>query len=135
MEIKIESKIGTLRKDCNSIYSFLSDCNHFQQFASNNKIKDWCSDSDSCSFAIDGIGSLTFRIVERRPAELIKFSIVNKQAEDIFLWIQMKSSEMSVTRIKLTTKLEVSPMLSALISKPLKAALDKVVETLESICN
>ena len=135
MEVKVESKIGKLRTDDSRIYGFLSDCNNFQQFTANDKIKNWRSDSDSCSFNIDGAGDVIFRIVERRPNELIKFSIENAQAENIFLWVQLKTANPGDTRVKLTAKLDANPVLRMLISKPLQKGLDKIVETLENICS
>ena len=134
MDLKIESKIGVLRSDCHRIYSFLSDCNNFQQFVTNNKVKDFYSDSDSCSFSIDGIGSLAFSIVERCPGELVKFTIENAQAENIFLWIQLKNAGLDVTRVKLTTKMDVNPMMKMLLSTPLKSGLDRIVDALEQVC-
>jgi carbon monoxide dehydrogenase subunit G len=133
MEVKVESKIGRLRSDPDRMYAFLSNCANFQPFVANDKVKNWQADSDSCSFSVDGAGDVSFRIVERQPGELIKFSIENAQAENIFLWVQMKSANPGDTRIKLTAKLEVNIILSALISKPLKQGLDKIVETLEGI--
>jgi len=134
MELKVESKIGRLRTDDGRIYNFLSNCSNFQQFTANEKVKNWISDSDSCSFSIDGAGDVVFRIVERRPNELIKFSIENAQAENVFLWVQLKNASPGDTRVKLTAKLETNPVLRMLISKPLQQGLDKIVETLESIC-
>ena len=135
MELKVESKIGRLRTDEGRIYGFLSNCNNFQQFTANDKVKNWQSDSDSCSFHVDGAGDVIFRIVERRPNELIKFSIENAQAENIFLWIQLKTANPGDTRMKLTAKLETNPVLRMLIAKPLQQGLDKIVETLEKLCS
>jgi len=134
MEVKIESRIGKLNSDSERIYCFLSDCNNFQQFITHDRINDWHSDGDSCGFTIENIGSVDFHIVERRAGELIKFSIENDKAENIFLWIQLKSINPSDTRVKLTAKLDANPMLKMLISKPLKNVLDKIVETLECVC-
>jgi len=133
MEVKVESKIGRLVCGESRIYNFLSDCGNFQQFAANEKVKNWISDSESCSFTIDGVGDVAIRIVERRPDELIKFSIENTQAKNIFLWVQLKNVHPEDTRIKLTAKLDANPMLRMFISKPLKQGLDKIVETLENI--
>ena len=134
MEVKVESKIGVLYSDSGRIYDFLSNCNNFQQFTANDKVKNWSSDNDSCSFTVEGAGDVIFRIVERRPGDLVKFSIENAQAENIFLWVQLKSTDTGITRIKITTKLDANPVLSMLISKPLKNGLDKIVETLEKFC-
>ena len=134
MEVKVESKIGGLRSDDSRIYSFLSDCSNFQQFTGNGMVKNWQADSESCRFTVDGAGDVAFRIVERRPNELIKFSIENAQADNIFLWIQLKSESMGNSRVKLTAKLDANPVISMFISKPLKQGLDKIVDTLENIC-
>jgi len=134
MEVKVESKIGRLSGNSERIYDFLSNCNNFQQFASSDKVSNWQSDTDSCSFTIEGVGDVVFRIVERQLGCLIKFSIENAQADNIFLWIQMKNASLNDTRIKLTTKMEVNAVMSVFISKPLKSGLDKIVETLEYVC-
>jgi hypothetical protein len=134
MELKVESKIGKLCGDCNRIYDFLSNCNNFKQFAGSDKVKDWQSDNDSCNFTIDGVGYVGFSIVERHPGDLIKFVIENAKAEEMFLWVQLKSVNVGDTRVKLTTKLRVNPVMKMFISKPLKNGLDKIVETLELIC-
>ena len=135
MELKEESRIGRLRVDHERIYTFLSDCNNFQQFAVSEKVKNWQSDSDSCRFTIEGAGDVTFHIVERRPGELLKFSIENAQAENIFLWVQLKNVNQGDTRVKLTAKLDVNPVIRMFISKPLQQGLDKIVETLEHVCS
>ncbi|MDR1866389.1 MAG: SRPBCC family protein [Bacteroidales bacterium] len=133
MEVKIESKVGELNQMVKCVYSFLSDCENFRPLAVSEKIKDWQSDCDSCSFSVDGVGRLVFRIVERVQEELVKFTIENPQAENVFLWVQLKNVSLNGTRIKLTAKLDINPMFKLLISKPLKQALDKIVETLENL--
>ncbi len=134
MEVKVESKIGLIRQNEERIYSFLSDCNNFQQFAVENKVENWQSSEDSCSLTMAGVGNLTFRIVEKRPNDLIKYSIENTQAENVFLWVQLKNVNPESAKVKITAKLNVNPMLNMIISKPLKQGLDKMVDTLERIC-
>jgi hypothetical protein len=131
MEVKIESRIGILNQLEQNVYDFVSDCNNFNPLANHGPVKDWVADADSCSFSVEGVGHLAFKVVERCPNKLVKFTIENPQAENVFLWVQLKGSGLTTTRIKLTTKLNVNPMLKMFISKPLKQALDKIVDTLE----
>ncbi|MDR0712646.1 MAG: SRPBCC family protein [Bacteroidales bacterium] len=131
MEVKVESRIGILNQVEKCVYDFVSDCNNFKPLANHGPVKDWTSDSDSCGFSVENIGRLSFRIVDREPGKFVKFAIDNPQAENVFLWVQLKDSGLNNTRIKLTTKLNVNPMLKMLISSPLKRALDKIVDTLE----
>jgi len=134
MEVKVESKIGRLQSDDHRIFGLFSDCTTFQRFELADKVKNWQADRDFFSFTVDGAGDVTFRIVERHPNDLIKFSIANAHAENIFLWLQLKAVGPGDTRVKLTAKLQTNPMLNMLISKPLKQGLDRIVETLENIC-
>jgi hypothetical protein len=134
MEVKVESKIGQLRSNNQRIYTFLSDCNNFRHFAAGDKVKDWQSDAEQCSFSVDSVGAVSIRIVERKPNDLVKFAIENAQAENILLWGQLKEANTENTRVKLTAKLDVNPLLRLVVPKPLKQGLDKIVETLERIC-
>jgi carbon monoxide dehydrogenase subunit G len=131
MEVKIESKIGSLNQLEQNVYDFISDCNNFTPLANSGAVKDWFSDADSCRFSVAGIGQLACTVVERTPNKMVKFAIENPQTENVFLWVQLKSSELTTTHVKLTTKLNANPMIKMLISKPLKQALDKIVDTLE----
>ncbi|MDR1673210.1 MAG: hypothetical protein LBS09_07115 [Bacteroidales bacterium] len=133
MEMKVESRIGQLRQDDKKIFSFIADCSNFRPLATSEMIEEWQSDSDSFSFSMEQLGNLSFRIVERDPHKLIKFSIEHPQADNIFLWVQLKGIDADNARIKLTAKLNVNPMIRLLISKPLKQALDKIVDTLEHL--
>jgi len=133
MEVKVESKIGRLQSDDHRIFGFFSDCTTFQKFELADKVKNFQADRDSFRFTVDGAGDVTFRIVERQPNDLIKFSIENNHAENIFLWLQLKAAGPGDTRIKLTAKMETNPMLKMMISKPLKQGLDRIVDTLERI--
>ena len=134
MEVKVESKIGRLQSDDQRIFDLFSDCTTFQQFELADKVKNLQADRDSFRFTVDGAGDVAIRIVERQPNDLIKFSIENVHAQNIFLWIQLKNAGPGDTRVKLTAKLETNPVLNMLISKPLKQGLDRIVDTLENIC-
>ncbi|MDR1667973.1 MAG: SRPBCC family protein [Bacteroidales bacterium] len=131
MEIKVESRIGVLNQVEECVYAFVSDCNNFNSLADRAPVREWVSDRDSCSFSVEGIGHLAFRVVNRDPSKTVKFAIDNPQVENIFLWIQLKNEGLNSTRIKLTTKMDVNPMLKMFISKPLRQALDTIVDTLE----
>jgi len=134
MEVKVESRVGRLQSNDDLIFGLFSDCTTFQKFELADKVKNWYADRDSFRFTVDTAGDVTFRIVERHPNDLIKFSIENAHAENIFLWLQLKAVGTGDTRIKLTAKLETNPMMNMIISKPLKQGLDRIVETLENVC-
>ena len=69
--------------------SDLSNLERIKDRIPQDKIKNFEFDSDTCSFAVDPVGKITFQIVEREPNKLIKFTTTNSPVP-LFLWIQLK---------------------------------------------
>ena len=132
MEVKVESKIGVLRNDNGRIYGLFSDCNSFQPFAAEARATNWRSETDTCSFTTEA-GDVTITIVERRPNELVKYSIDFAQSEYVYLWVQIKTGDNGDSRVKITTKVSVNPMIGMFLSKPLKNGLDRIIDMLEQV--
>jgi carbon monoxide dehydrogenase subunit G len=131
--IKLESRIGKIHNTEEKIYNFLSDFNNFKDLIPEDKIKNWESSADSCRFTIDSIGEAGMQIVEKQPYGLIKVaSKVNNKIEFNF-WIQLKQTGEKDTRIKLTIKADVNPMLRMIVKKPLQTFLDSIIDRLEKL--
>lgn len=133
METKFESKVGKLNASDERVYSFLSDFNNFKQFIPADKVNDFESSEDHCKFSVPGMGSVGLRIVEKEPFKALKVAGEGMANQQFFLWIQLKQMEATDTRIKLTIKADLNPMIKMMASKPLQNFLDKLVETIEKI--
>ena len=131
--IKLESKIGKINNTEENTYNFLSDFNNFKELIPEDKIRDWESTEDSCSFAVEGIGGASMQIIEKQPYGLIKvLSNVNNNI-DFNFWIQLKQAGENNTRIKLTIKADINPMMQMLVKRPLQTFLDSLIEQLEKL--
>ena len=89
------SEIKTIPYNEDRVYAMLSDLSNLERVKDRipqDKIKDFEFDSDSCSFAVDPVGKITFQIVEREPNKTIKFTTTNSPVP-LFLWIQLKQME------------------------------------------
>ena len=74
------SEIKTIPYNEDRVYAMLSDLSNLERVKDRipqDKIKDFEFDSDSCSFAVDPVGKITFQIVEREPSKTIKFTTTN----------------------------------------------------------
>ena len=69
---KIESKIGKINQSDEKIYNFISDFNNFKSIIPNDKVTDWESTPDSCTFKVEGIGKAKMKINESEPFKLVK---------------------------------------------------------------
>lgn len=129
------SEIKTIPYDNGVVYGVLSDLNKLKQFKDQipqDKIKDFTFDSDSCSFRVDPVGLVKFKIVEREPEKLIKFKSENLPFE-VILWLQLVGKAPLDTKMKLTVKAELNPFIKGMVSKPLKEALDKMADVLSQL--
>lgn len=133
METKFESKIGKLNTNEERVYSFLGNFNNFRQFIPADKVNDFESSEDHCRFSVPGVGQVGLRIIEREPNKTIKVAGEGMGNQQFNLWIQLKEMAADDTRIKLTMKADMNPMIKMMASKPLQNFLDKLVETIEKV--
>jgi hypothetical protein len=71
---KYESKIKAVPFAKEKIFKFLSDFDHFGELVPQDKIKNWQSYGDHCTFEIDLVGKVGLRIVESTPFDTIKYT-------------------------------------------------------------
>lgn len=133
METKIESKIGSINGSSERVFSFLSNFNNFKQLVPPDKIKEWQSTEDTCHFTVEGIGETGLRIIEKEPNSTIKITGEEGGKFDFYFWIQLKEPAPYNTKIKLTIKADLNPMIKMMASKPLQTFVDTLIDQLEKI--
>ena len=131
--IKIESRIGLVKQPAEKIFNYISNFNNFNQLIPEDKVKDFESTDDTCRFKVEGIGQAGLRIIEKEPHKLIKISSDEETTFDLLLWIQIKEVEPGDSRIKITTEVNLNPMMATMVKKPLKNFIDTLIEQAEKI--
>ncbi|UCG28016.1 MAG: SRPBCC family protein [Bacteroidales bacterium] len=128
---KVESRIGKIEAQDETIYKFLSDFNNFRDLVPMDKISNWESSEDHCSFSINGIGDVGLNIVEKEPFSTIKYGGDSLANVSFNLWIQLKRVDDTDTRVKITLKADLNTMLSMIAKKPLQDFVNILVDKLE----
>ena len=131
METKIESRVGTIAAGEEHIYNFISDFNNFKQFIPADKIQDYQSTTDTCRFSVPNMGQVGLKIAEKTPFNTIKVTGDGMANQQFMLWVQLKQVADNDTRVKVTLKADLNPMLKMMVSKPLQNFVDKLVEGME----
>lgn len=128
-----ESDIKTISSSEEMVFGILSDLNNLKKLQENpaltDKIKDLQFDADSCSFSVEGLGKVGFRIVEREPFKTIKLASENAPVE-VNVWIQLKQVAENDTRMKLTLKAELPTMIKMMVDKKLKEGINSIADLL-----
>lgn len=129
------SDIQTIPHSQESIYKVLSDLSNLERMKDRipqDKIEDFSFDTDSCSFSVSPVGKIKFSIVEREPFKTIKFA-ADQSPVDVFLWIQLKETDASETKMKLTVRAELNPFIKPMVSKPLQEGINRIADILANI--
>ena len=133
METKIESRIGKIASSEEHIYNFISNFNNFKAFIPTDKVQDFQSTDDTCSFSVPKMGTVGLRIIERMPYNTIKISGDGMANQKFAFWVQLKQVTDIDTRVKLTISADLNPMLKMMVAKPLQGFVDKLVDAMEGM--
>ncbi len=128
---KYESRIGKLNTSGEKAFGFLSDFRNFSRFIPEDKVKEWEASADQCKFTVDGIGKAGLKIIEKEPDKLIKISGDGTAGLEFYFWIQIKEIDENDTRIKLTIKADLNPMMKMVAAKPLKSFVNLMIDKIE----
>jgi len=128
---KIESKIGKISNSDKRIFNYLSNFNNLENIIPRDKVTNWKSTEDSCHFSMSGIGDLGMRIIEKEANKLIKITGDSQVPLKFFFWIQLKQVAENDTRIKLTIKADLDPMMKIMSIKSMEKFVNMLVDELE----
>ena len=128
-----ESDIKTISSSEEMVFGILSDLNNLSRLKEipsvNNKIKDLQFDTDHCSFGVEGMGRVGFKIIEREPFNTIKLESEQSPVH-VNVWIQLKQVEENDTRMKLTLKADLPAMIKMMVDKKLKEGINAIADVL-----
>jgi carbon monoxide dehydrogenase subunit G len=128
-------EVKTIPYNDQRVFAVLSDLSNLERIKDRipkDRVKEFTFNSDSCSIEINPIGKIDFQIVDREPYKTIKFATANSPVP-LFLWIQLKQAEENVTKMKMTVRAELNPLLKPMLSKPMQDALDKISEMIANL--
>ena len=135
MTTTFESAVKTINADEKKVFDFLSDLRNAEKLKDKlpqDKVKNIQLDHDSVSFSVNPVGDVSLRIIEREPFKTIKFS-ADKSPIDFFLWIQLKQTVENDTKLKITLKADLNPMIKMMASKPLEQFINMLADALATL--
>jgi carbon monoxide dehydrogenase subunit G len=128
---RIESDTRIINKKQEQIFNFLSDFNNFETLMP-DKVVDWKSDKESCSFTIQGLASLGMRIVEKEPYSYIKIIDEGKVPFKFEFYVNIKNISENKSEVMLIFDADLNMMLKMMAVKPLKNFLNMLLDELET---
>src|SRR5574344_1080833 len=129
---KIESKEVEINSPKEKIFNFLSDFTNFSLLVP-DKVENWKATKEKCSFKVTGLTDFGMEISNKTPFT----SIVIVNDKDIsspfpftFNW-EFDSINDSKTKVRSFFNLDINPMMSMMVKKPLQNFMDVLVDKLK----
>ncbi|MDD3287314.1 MAG: SRPBCC family protein [Bacteroidales bacterium] len=129
---KVESKEVEINSSAEKIFNFLSDFTNFSLLVP-DKVENWKATKEKCSFKVTGLTDFGMEISNKTPFT----SIVIVNNKDIsspfpftFNW-EFDSINDSKTKVRSFFNLDINPMMSMMVKKPLQNFMDVLVDKLK----
>lgn len=131
-ESKYESRVGIVKHDAKKIYDFASDMRNFNSFIPADTIKNWYATREACSFEVSPLGKANLRICDSEENKMVKYEGDGLNGTNFFLWVQLKEVNSHDTRVKLTIKADLNPLIKVMAQKPINDFLEKIISGIEN---
>lgn len=129
---KIESKRVTVKAAPEQIYSFLSDMNNIKLLLPLDKISDWKSSEDSCSFKVQGAYTIGLQRQEGIPHSQIRYGSGPGGPFPFELICHLQASG-STTEGYMVCDAQLNPFLEMMVKSPLKNLFDYMADRLVKV--
>jgi len=132
METKYESTIKVVNNSAEVIYSKLSDFQKLSSVIPPENIQNWKATPDTCRFTIAQIGEIGLRIIDRQENTLVKYTADGETRFNFNIWVQMKEVAPYNSRIKVTMKADLNPMLKMMAGSHLQKFVDMLATAIST---
>jgi carbon monoxide dehydrogenase subunit G len=126
-----ESKTGKLTCSVEEVFNFVTDIRNFERFFPEGKIEDWHAESDSCSFRVPMLGTVSVIIVEKERHNKVVFKGNALKDNDFSLELVILQSNNRTAEVKVLLIADINPVLKIMASKPVSQFLEKLIDEME----
>ena len=131
-ESKFESSVKQIPYSQQAVYDNISDLRNLEKVRDRvpeDKVSDFTFDEDTVGLNVQPVGELKLRICEREEPKCVKFETVQSPVP-FNVWIQVLPVDEQNSKMKVTVKAELNPLIKSMVEKPLTEAVEKIADAL-----
>ena len=126
-----ESRSGTLSCTAQECFEFATDIRHFERFIPDGTITNWQADTESCSFSVSVIGSVSLRLVSKEMYSNIVFNGDALSKNDFEIVLHITDNNDKSAEVKVALNAELNPMMKMVALKPIGQFLEMLITEME----
>ncbi len=129
----ISSKKVEVKNSAENIFNFLVDFNNFEKIMPKDKISNWSSNTNECSFEINGLSSIGMKIEQTSPFKSLK--MVSQGKNPFSFTLDVVLEEIGVDRVdsQMIFNGDINSFLKLVVEKPLSNFFNQLVENLGQV--
>ena len=129
----IASKKVEVNNSAENVFNFLADFNNFEKLMPKDKISNWTSNSNECSFEINGMSSIGMKIQETSPYTSLRLVSHGKNPFSFTLDVKLEKTEKDFVISQMIFSGDINPFLKLVVEKPLTNFFNQLVENLGQV--
>ena len=126
----IESKKGEINKPSIEVFQYLTDMNNFKNLLPQDKISEWTSDKNQCSFKIQGATTISFVIDSVEEPKLIHMVSGENAPFKFKLDVHLDEDNGNTVGYQIFDA-DINMFMKMMVEKPLKNLYDFIVDRLQ----
>lgn len=134
MSLKIKSKEVSVKKDRKLVFNYLCDLNNFKELLPQDKISNWESKEDYCSFKVQNTATIDIQFKEAKEFNLIHLVSGDKSPFPFTLDIHLDEIEDGTFGYQMFDG-KVNPFLKLMVEKPLTNLFNYIADRLVVVMN
>lgn len=127
--MKIETSPKMVNGNAEAVYNFLFDINNFQELFPADKIENWNSNEESCTFRIKGMTDIGLKRVAATPNSLIYLDSYGKVPFKFTLNLYLEEKD-NQTQAHLIFDGEINPFMKMMVETPLTNFFNILIDEL-----
>ena len=129
--MEIYSKKVNVSVKSDTLFNLLTNCNHFGKYIPNDKISDWQSTENSCSFSVAGAGKITMTIVKKIPFSAVVFSIGSAAAKEVNVVFHTDETNEDCCELYAEAAVELPFFMTQMLKNPLQKFMDTLIDCIK----
>ena len=120
----------SIQRTAEEVYNFITDFSKLGSLMP-DRVVNWSSTADTCSFEIQGMAKLNMRLKEKKACTLLNMIAEGQNPFHYELFIKIFSANENRSEVAVEFHAELNSMLSMMASKPLQNLVELMVEKLK----
>ena len=126
--MELISKKVSIQSSDRAIFDMLINCNNIGKYIPADKIQNWQSTENNCSFSVEGAGKIEIEIQEKIPYNSVSYSMGNKMIKAAFVVFSICKTDENVCELTATTNIDAPFFITQMIKPSMQRFADMLVD-------